>query len=73
MVQEIPKSDQSYRHYGERFVLVLDGTIDLSIGDSTQELKSGDTVHYGAHQEHTISAKTVESARVLMISSPGIL
>jgi len=41
IVQEIPKSDQSYRHYGERFMLV--------------------------------SAKTDESARVLIVSSPGIL
>ncbi len=73
MVQEIPKSDQSYRHYGERFVLVLDGSIELSIGDSTEELHRGGTVHYGAHQEHVITAKTDDSARVFIVSAPGIL
>ena len=47
-----PDSAEQYRHYGERFALVLSGSIRVSFGDEHHDLEAGDTLHYAAHETH---------------------
>lgn len=39
----------------EEFLTVLDGSIQIQVGDETKELSQGDTARYGADLPHTIS------------------
>lgn len=61
-----------YRHFGERFCLVLSGVVELVLGGDSHILTTGDWIHYASHQAHTFSAKGEEGAEVLWIVSPAI-
>lgn len=71
--QHVHRGSEQFRHFGERFLLVLDGSINMSIDGSEHELAEGETIHYGAHQQHAISATSEGPARVLFVSSPAII
>lgn len=70
--QEMHQSDQTHRHFGERFMIVLDGAVDISFGEETHSLGAMDTIHYGANEEHSISSASSQAALVMMASSPAI-
>jgi len=44
--------DQPFRHDGEEFGYVLEGTLTLRIGQETYELHPGDTIHFPSTDEH---------------------
>mgnify|MGYP006306550265 CR=1 FL=1 len=41
-----------YQHEGEEFVYVLDGRIDISVGDHVNKLKAGDSLHFNSGIRH---------------------
>lgn len=61
-----------YRHFGERFALVLSGTVELTLGGDSHILNTGDWMHYAAHQAHTLAVKGEEGAELMWIVSPAI-
>jgi len=61
-----------YRHFGERFCLILDGTVELVLAGETHTLHTGDWIHYASHQAHLFGVKGEEGAEVLWIVSPAI-
>ncbi len=73
MVQNIGTEGQVHRHYGERFILVLDGSLEFVFDDDTHRVEKMGTLHYGAHEEHRGAATSEEDAEILIISSPAIL
>ena len=62
-----------YRHFGERFCLVLRGTAELVLAGESHTLSAGDWIHYASHQTHMLGIKDDEGAEVLWIVSPAIL
>lgn len=75
LIHHLPPGQVSiqYRHFGERFCLVLAGTVELLLGGDEHILSTGDWIHYASHQAHTFGAKGEEGAEVLWIVSPAIL
>ena len=63
---------EQYRHYGERFALVLTGSIRISFGDEHHDLEAGDTLHYAAHETHEARQTGDTPCRILIISSPAL-
>ena len=63
---------EQYRHYGERFTLVLSGSITVSFGDEQYDLEAGDTLHYAAHETHEVGWTGDTLGRILIISSPAL-
>lgn len=61
-----------YRHFGERFCLILTGTVELILAGETHTLNAGDWIHYASHQAHMFGVKDEEGAEVLWIVSPAI-
>lgn len=57
------------RHRGEEFVLVRSGRVLAEIGTDTVTLETGDTIHFDASIEHTLSAMDDVSAEVLLIAA----
>ncbi|WP_420625699.1 helix-turn-helix domain-containing protein [Candidatus Poriferisodalis sp.] len=74
LIHELPPSEPPlrYRHFGERFALVLTGSVRLTLGGESHELGIGDCIHYGSHEEHTFEVTSESDATVLWIVSPAI-
>jgi len=45
--------DSVYKHFGQEFVLVLKGVLELSLNDSTYVLKKGDSIYYNSSTPHS--------------------
>jgi transcriptional regulator with XRE-family HTH domain len=60
----------AHEHEGCEAVLVLSGTVDVSLKDGTVRLGPGDTVHFDASLLHAFAnASTMEEARTLWVST----
>jgi len=75
LVEEIAPAadDTSYRYFGERFLVVLDGTIVLRIGAESYPLGPGDTLHYSSHPDHLLRVTSSEPAHILWVVTPALL
>lgn len=57
-------------HEGEEFGFVLNGNIDLHLGDEEYRVKSGESFYYKSKLDHYISNPGKLKARVLWVSTP---
>ena len=60
-----------YRHEGEEFVHVLEGTLTLFIDDERHELFPGDSAHYASSIPHNWANYTTKMTRILVVSLPN--
>ena len=72
MAQDMQHEPLRHRHFGERLVVVLSGSISLEIADETHELGPMDCVHYGSHEEHVWVATSPEDPECMIMSSPAL-
>lgn len=61
----------AFRHFGERFMVILDGELNVSFGDDDHHVGTLGTIHYGAHEEHVVQA-VGDDLELLIISSPAL-
>lgn len=59
------------RHGGEDLLLLLDGSLDVSVGDERYSAAVGDSLHFPADHRVRVHNATPEPARVLWVSSRG--
>lgn len=71
LIQNVPDEPMVDRHFGERFVLVLEGELTISFGDNHHQLEPGDTIHYGAHETHRYVGGD-GPVELLIVSSPAL-
>jgi len=57
-------------HAGEEFGYVLDGRIELQVGEATYELSAGDTFHFKSEQPHGYRNISDAPAQILWINTP---
>jgi quercetin dioxygenase-like cupin family protein len=60
-----------YQHEGEEFVYVLDGQMEIMVGDHVNKLKAGDALHFNSgirHQMRNVGKKQAEL--LVVIYSP---
>ena len=73
ILQVISRVPATFRHFGERFILVLKGEIEMTFGDDQYQIKRNGTIHYGAHEVHIVRSSSEKSSDVLIISSPALI
>jgi quercetin dioxygenase-like cupin family protein len=56
-LEEDPEQEVSV-HEGEEFIFVLDGVVEMGIGEDRFELEPGDSVYYLSTTSHHIAAKS---------------
>jgi quercetin dioxygenase-like cupin family protein len=56
-LEEDPEKEISV-HEGEEFIFVLDGIVEMGIGEDGFELEPGDSVYYLSTTPHHIAAKS---------------
>ena len=59
------------RHGGEDLLLLLDGLLDVSVGDEHYAVADGDSLHFPADHRVRVHNATSAPARVLWVSSRG--
>lgn len=60
-----------YRHEGEEFIYVLEGTLTLFIEDETHVLYPGDGAHYNSMKMHNYANYTNKMVRIIEVSIPN--
>lgn len=68
-LEEDPEKEVSV-HEGEEFIFVLDGVVEMGIGDDNFELEPGDSVYYLSTTPHHIAAKR-DKATILAVLYEG--
>lgn len=64
------KNDKCYGHEGEEFIYVLEGRIDVTLGDHTDTLEEGDCIYYDSTIPHRVQCHGGETARILAVVHP---
>ncbi|MEM9132699.1 MAG: XRE family transcriptional regulator [Actinomycetota bacterium] len=74
LVHELPPGEPAihFRHFGERFCLVLEGSVTITIEGEAHPLEEGDWLHYASHTQHMIEVTSDTAASVLWFVSPAI-
>ena len=68
-LEEDPEKEVSV-HEGEEFIFVLDGVVEIGIGEDNFELEPGDSVYYLSTTPHHIAAKR-DKATILAVLYEG--
>ena len=57
-------------HEGEEFIWVIEGTLQLTLGDNTYLLQKGDSVYFRSNQTHAWKNPGKELCRVMWVMTP---
>ncbi len=57
-------------HYGEEFLFVLGGKIQITAGDATHKLGAGDSIYLAAGTPHRWSNPGKETAKLISVATP---
>jgi transcriptional regulator with XRE-family HTH domain len=61
---------QVYQHEGEEWLFVVEGRLQVSIGNERYTLDTGDSAHFDSRQPHRLDAMDGRPARVLLVACP---
>lgn len=64
------KSKEDEPHEGEEFGYVLNGAININIGNKKLRVRKGESFYYKANENHYISNEGKTKARVIWVSTP---
>jgi len=56
-----------YQHEGEEFVYVLEGTIDIIVGENINKLKKGESLHFNSGIRHMLRNTGEEEAELIVV------
>jgi transcriptional regulator with XRE-family HTH domain len=73
LTPRLEPSTQAFSYFGERFVLLLEGNVELALGSELLRLEPGDTVHYSSHPDHTLRVTSPTDAFMLWLVTPALL
>lgn len=60
-----------YKHVGEEFVYVLEGKVEIQVGDTVHQLKKGSTLHFNSGIPHNLkNLSTKKSQLVVVVYTP---
>jgi transcriptional regulator with XRE-family HTH domain len=65
-----PRQDHKmvdYRHEGEEFVYVLNGQVEIIVGEDQHRLKKDETLHFDSGMAHKLRNLTDEEANLLVV------
>lgn len=54
-------------HEGEEFIMVMEGTMEISYGQETYLLREGDTIYYDSIVPHHVHAYKGQAAKILAV------
>lgn len=70
IIDVTPTEDNDFvlsSHEGEEFIMVLEGTMEISYGKHTYLLEEGDTIYYDSIVPHHVHAYQGQAAKILAV------
>lgn len=61
---------KSYKHFGQEFVLVLKGTIEVMLNEMAYMLKKGDSIYFNSSVPHAFKNIGKEEAEAVWVVTP---
>ncbi|MDD5439830.1 MAG: XRE family transcriptional regulator [Candidatus Omnitrophica bacterium] len=61
---------RSYKHFGQEFVLVLKGSIEITLNDLTYILKKGDSIYFNSSVPHAFKNIGSDEAEAVWVITP---
>ncbi len=65
-----PKKQHSmvaYRHEGEEFTYVLEGRVEIKVGEQVYELKKGQTLHFDSGITHDLKNLSTRTSKLIVV------
>lgn len=62
--------EKSYSHYGQEFILVLKGSLEITLADKTYHLKKGDTIYFSSSTPHSFKNFNKGETEALWVVTP---
>ncbi|MDD4294424.1 MAG: XRE family transcriptional regulator [Candidatus Omnitrophica bacterium] len=62
--------NMGYKHFGQEFVLVLKGSIEITLNDTRYVLKKGDSIYFNSNIAHSFKNLGKEKAEAVWVVTP---
>jgi len=56
-----------YRHEGEEFIFVLEGEVDVTVGENKHHLKTGKSLHFNSSSPHMLRNPGAEKTTLVVV------
>jgi transcriptional regulator with XRE-family HTH domain len=66
-LEPVPKKGTPYSHEGEEFIFVLEGRVEVQLGEHTDSLEPGDSIYYDSTVPHRVACLGEKPARILAV------
>ncbi len=57
----------AYKHEGEEFMYVLEGRVEVTIGEKSHELKKGQTIHFNSGVNHNLKNLSSKDSKMIVV------
>jgi quercetin dioxygenase-like cupin family protein len=61
------KKGMPYNHDGEEFLFVLEGKVEIQLGDHTDILEAGDSIYYDSSLNHRVACADEKPAKIIAV------
>ncbi|OGS35746.1 MAG: hypothetical protein A2293_11320 [Elusimicrobia bacterium RIFOXYB2_FULL_49_7] len=61
---------QMYKHFGQEFVLVIKGTLEITLNDAVYVLKKGDSIYFNSSTPHSFKNIGQEETEAIWVVTP---
>jgi len=62
--------ESTYSHYGQEFILVLKGSLEITLGDKNYKLKKGDSIYFNSSTPHSFKNMFKGQTEALWVVTP---
>ncbi len=66
-LEHVSKKGVPYEHNGEEFLFVLEGKVDIQLGEFRDILEPGDSIYYDSTIAHKVSCAEGEYAKIIAV------
>ena len=57
----------AYKHEGEEFMYVLEGKVQITVGEEVYELKKGQTIHFNSGVTHNLKNLSSKDSKLIVV------
>ncbi len=57
----------AYKHEGEEFMYVLEGRVEVTVGEEVHQLKKGQTIHFNSGVAHNLKNLSSKDSRLIVV------
>ncbi len=62
--------ENMYKHFGQEFILVIKGTLEVTLNDAVYVLKKGDSIYFNASTPHSFKNTGKEESEAIWVVTP---